>query len=69
MINCYVVVTKGKGQPTQRAFVPTVSLTPLRAKELMNPTIFGTYTDKKTAIDIARTVGGRVCRLVEEQPV
>lgn len=67
MINCYVVVTRGKAEPKSKlALVPTVSLTPHRAKELLSPTIFGSYRDKKTARDIARVVNGRVCRLMEE---
>lgn len=67
MINCYVVVTRGKAEPRSKlALVPTVSLTPHRAKELLNPTIFGSYTDKKTARDIAKIIGGRVCILMED---
>jgi hypothetical protein len=65
-IRCYVVVSRGKAEPhSQLALVPTVSLTPHRAKELFSPTIFGSYKDKKTARDIAKVVGGRVCELRE----
>lgn len=67
MINCYVVVTTGRAEPKSKlALVPTVSLTPHRAKELLSPTMFGSYLDKKVAKEIAKVVGGRVCRLMEE---
>lgn len=64
MINCYVVVTKGQ-EPGRRAHVPSITLTVHRARALFNPTIFGSYTDKKTARDIAAVVGGSVCELKE----
>jgi hypothetical protein len=64
-VSCYVVVTKGKGNTPARAHVPFVYLTPHQARELYNPTIFGSYSDKKTARDIAKVIGGRVCELKE----
>lgn len=70
MIDCYVVVSKGVLDPHKRvADVPSANIGPLTAKRLGSPTIFMSTIDKSLAVKLAKEIGGRVCRLVEEQLV